>query len=332
MRPPQKPDCYISESTCNFAIFAEFVGRALSPEEIWRKFPMALPAIAHDPTPLLAAAETRLIDGGINLLAGIMILAIGWWLSRKAATWTSDALSRVHHFDETLKPLIVSLVRYAILIAAVIAVLERFGVETTSLITLLGAAGLAIGLALQGTLSNVASGVMLLILRPFKIGDWITIVAANQSGTVREIGLFTTILIGADQSYVSLPNAAIFGSAIVNASREPLTRLNFTLSVDAANDIDAALKIINEALATDARILKVPPAASGVVSLKEYAVELLVRCWVRNKDGEAVKLDLTKEIQEQFQRQGIALPAQRRVTTAADDLPAPQRSALRRSG
>lgn len=282
--------------------------------------------------------EAYLVDGGINFLAAILILIVGWWLSKRLSRWTRSALDRVHHFDETLKPLITSLVRYAVLIAALIAVLERFGVETTSLITLLGAAGLAIGLALQGTLSNVASGVMLLLLRPFKIGDWITISTVNQSGSVREIGLFTTILISADQSYVSLPNSAIFSSPIVNASREPLSRLNFTVAVDAASDIDTALKIIADTLDAEPRILKVPPAATGVVSLKEYAVDLLVRAWVHNADGEAVTFALYKAIRERFSRAGIAVPARRQIAAAntAQSVSAnedsPHKTAMRKSG
>ena len=272
--------------------------------------------------------QAYLIDGGMNLVAGILILVVGWWLSAHLAKWTKNALDRVHHFDETLKPLVTSFVRYTILVAAIIAVLERFGVETTSLITLLGAASLAVGLALQGTLSNVASGVMLLVLRPFRVGDWITVAAANQSGTVREIGLFTTILITADQAYVSMPNSAIFGSAIVNVSREPLSRLNFTVSVDAASDLDTALKVISETLAADTRILKTPPPATGVVSLKEYSVELLVRCWVHNSDNESVKFSIQKSIRDRFQRAGIALPAQRHLMEG--DVPGDAKHPLQR--
>jgi len=294
-------------------------------------------AINDVPAVASPAFETYLIDGGMNILAAILILVIGWWLSKRLSRWTHSALDRVHHFDETLKPLIASLVRYAVLTAAIIAVLERFGVETTSLIALLGAAGIAIGLALQGTLSNVASGVMLLVLRPFKIGDWITITTVNQSGSVREIGLFTTIIIGADQSYVSLPNSTIFSSPIVNASREPLSRLNFTIGVDTSSDVDAALKIIGDTLNTDQRILKVPPPTTGVVSLKEYAVELLVRCWVHNADGEAVTFDLQKAIRDRFRRAGIATPARRQISASAPQTvsaneDSPQKSAMRKSG
>jgi small conductance mechanosensitive channel len=281
--------------------------------------------------------EAYLVDSGMNILAAVLILGIGWWLSKRLSRWTRSALDRVHHFDETLKPLISSLVRYAVLAAAVIAVLERFGVETTSLITLLGAAGLAIGLALQGTLSNVASGVMLLVLRPFKIGDWITVSTVNQSGSVREIGLFTTIIISADQSYVSLPNSTIFSSPILNSSREPLSRLNFTIGVDTSSDTDAALQIIADVLNTDPRILKVPPPATAIAALKEYTVELLVRCWVHNADGEAVTFDLQKAIRDRFRHAGIAMPARRQISASAQQSvsaneDSPQKSAMRKSG
>jgi len=281
--------------------------------------------------------EAYLVDSGINILAAVLILAVGWWLAKRLSCWTRTALDRVHHFDETLKPLVASLVRYAVLAVSVIAVLERFGVETTSLITLLGAAGLAIGLALQGTLSNVASGVMLLVLRPFKVGDWITVTTANQAGSVREIGLFTTILISADQSYVSLPNAAIFASAIVNASREPLSRLNFTVSVDAASDIDAALKIVGDLLAADNRILKVPPPMTAVAALKEYSVELLVRCSVHNADAEGVTFGLQKAIRDRFDCANIAVPARRQMSphaalAANEDVVRTAKPAMRKSG
>jgi small-conductance mechanosensitive channel len=133
------------------------------------------------------ALETLLLDSSINLLAAILIIILGWVVAGWAARWVRRGLGKLPHFDRTLIPLIATLVRYAVLAAAAIAVLQRFGVETTSLIVVLGAAGLAIGLALQRVLSNVAAGVMLLILRPFRVGDYIQ--AAGRSGAVREIVL-----------------------------------------------------------------------------------------------------------------------------------------------
>ena len=233
------------------------------------------------------------------------------------------ALSRLHHFDETLKPLVASLLRYAILIVTFIAVLQRFGVETTSFIAVVGAAGVAVGLALQGTLSNVAAGVMLLFLRPFRIGDGVQ--AAGQSGTVREIGLFTTILVNDDQAYVSIPNSAIFSGVIINNSREPNRRINFIVSIDFSNEIDTAQKIVLEVLRGDPRVQETPPPVTGVAALHEYAIDIVVRCWVRNADYEAVLFSVQKAIKDRFHAAGIAIPARRQTATArTEPEPAPK--------
>ncbi|HEY6578788.1 MAG TPA: mechanosensitive ion channel domain-containing protein, partial [Rhizomicrobium sp.] len=188
------------------------------------------------------AVELWLLGSATNFLAAVLILIAGWIFSRWLARWTRRGLNRLYHFDETLKPLLCSLVRYAVLIATVIAVLQRFGVETTSRIAIFGAAGIAVGLALQGTLAKVAAGVMLLILRPFRVGDGIQ--AAGQAGSVREIGLFTTILVSDDLAYVSIPNASIFGGVIINNSREPTRRINFIVSIDFSNEMDSAQKVV----------------------------------------------------------------------------------------
>jgi len=290
---------------------------------------MGLAAATHVQNLVPADIEAILLDGSINIAAGFAILVLGWVISIRAAKLTHAALDRLGHFDETLKPLVTSFVRYTILSAAIVAVLGRFGVETTSIITLLGAAGLAVGLALQGTLSNVAAGVMILLLRPFRIGDAVTVTAQNQSGTVREIGLFTTILVSADLAVVWIPNSQIFSNVIVNTSREPNTRINFTVAVDYANDIDAAMKIIMDVVSADARVLKDPPPATGVQELKENAVELLVRCWVHNADGEAARFALQKAIRDRFRDAAIAIPVRRQLATAQSETLAPQRVASR---
>jgi small conductance mechanosensitive channel len=263
------------------------------------------------------AIELWLLGSATNFLAAILILIAGWVLSRWAARWTRRGLDRLRHFDEALKPLLASLVRYAVLFAALIAVLQRFGIATTSLIAVLGAAGLAIGLGLQGTLANVAAGVMLLFLRPFRIGE--DIQAGGQAGKVREIGLFTTILISDDLAYVSIPNATVFGGVVVNNSREPTRRINFIVSIDFSNEIDAAQKIVLEVLNQDSRVLKVPPPSTGVAALHEYAIDVVVRCWVRNADYEAVLFAVQKAIKDRFQAAEIAIPARRQAATARAD-------------
>ncbi|HEX4079999.1 MAG TPA: mechanosensitive ion channel domain-containing protein [Rhizomicrobium sp.] len=269
------------------------------------------------------AFELWLLGSATNFVEAILILIAGWVASRWLAGWTRRGLSRLHHFDETLKPLLSSIVRYAVLIATVIAVLQRFGVETTSLIAVFGAAGIAIGLALQGTLSNVASGVMLLVLRPFRIGDGIQ--AAGQSGTVREIGLFTTILISDDLAYVSIPNASILGGVIINNSREPNRRINFIVSIDFSNEIDNAQKIVLDVLGSDPRVLDSPPPQTGVAALHEYAIDIVVRCWVRNADSEAVLFAVQKAIKDRFHAAGIAIPARRQTSAARAEAEPPPR-------
>lgn len=262
----------------------------------------------------LHAFELWLLNVATNFLAAILILIAGWIASHWGARWTRRGLNRLHHFDETLKPLLCSVVRYAILIATLIAVLQRFGFETTSLIAVLGAAGIAIGLALQGTLSNVAAGVMLLVLRPFRIGD--AILAGGQSGTVREIGLFTTILVSDDLAFVSIPNAAIFGGVIINNSREPTRRINFIVSIDYANDIETAQKIVLDVLRNDSRVLDLPPPQTGVAALHEYSVDIVVRCWVHNADHEAALFSVQKAIKDRFHAACVAIPARRQAATA----------------
>jgi small conductance mechanosensitive channel len=275
---------------------------------------MTLDKLIQTPGLTEQTVTTFALTGGMDLLSAIIILIVGWVLAGWASRGTRNALSRLRSFDTTLKPLIASLVRYAILLLTVIEVLRRFGVEMTSLIAILGAAGLAVGLALQGTLSNVAAGVMLLMLRPFRVGDAVT--AAGQAGTVREVGLFTTILIGADQSYISIPNSAAFGGVIINSSREPTTRINFTVSIDILNDISAAEKIIMDVLTADSRILKIPSPCTGTASLGEYSVDLLVRGWVLNADAESARFDIQRRIRGRFHQAGIASPARRQTSIA----------------
>jgi small conductance mechanosensitive channel len=273
--------------------------------------------IAH--LPPAPEVESLLLGGGLNLLAATTILILGWVAARWAARWTRRGLGRISHFDQTLTPLLAALVRYAILVVSVIAVLERFGVATTSLIAILGAAGLAVGLALQGTLSNVAAGVMLLLLRPFRVGD--AIQAAGRSGTVREIGLFTTILAGDDLSFVSIPNAAIFSGVIVNNSREPFKLINITVSIDFSNDVDEAQKIILDVLYGDRRVLKTPPPVTGIAALHEYSIDLVVRGTVANADQEGAQFAIQREIKNRFRDAGIAIPARRQATTTRAEPP-----------
>ena len=245
----------------------------------------ALPAIAAMPGEMkdaLPALTVMMVNGAWNFLIAVLILIAGWVVARWVRRWVHDLIGRSQYVDETLKPLISNFAGYVILAVTVVAVLSQFGVQTTSLIALLGAAGLAVGLALQGTLSNVASGVLLLILRPFRVYEKIKV--ADALGTVREIGLFRTDIVTDGGTYVSIPNTTIFSGAIVNVSRESRRRTNFTVEVDRTEDIDAVQKAIVECLVRETRVLKTPAPSVEVDTLGPISTTLIVRAWVDNHD------------------------------------------------
>lgn len=254
-----------------------------------------------------------LVGAGLNLLAAVVILIIGWSIAGWLAAWMRRLLNRSSHFDETLKPITVSLVRYTVIVVTILAVLNRFGVQTTSLIAVIGAAGLAVGLAIQGTLSNVAAGAMLLILRPFRIGDYIEV--AGHGGTVREIGLFTTVMTSADLIYITMPNSQIFGGTVINYSREPVRRINFTVGIDYADDIDTAQKIIVDVLKADPRVRDDPAPMAPVGDLGASSVDIIVRCWVDNSAYWDVLFALQKKVKLALDAGGITIPFPQRVVT-----------------
>ncbi|MGH6871742.1 MAG: mechanosensitive ion channel family protein [Rhizomicrobium sp.] len=262
---------------------------------------------------LPANLETLVVSEAINFIAAILILIAGWmtadWLSR----WTRAGLNRIGYVDPLIKPMLASFVRYAILLATLGAVLQRFGVATTSLIAIFGAAGLAIGLALQGTLSNVASGVMLLVLRPFHVGEYISLGTDSPRAMVREIGLFRTRVLTRDNLHLSIPNSTIFSATISNYSRETTRRLDILVPIDRINDADAAERIICEALRRDARVLDHPEPFVGVNAIEEYSLVLVAKCWVASADRFRAPYAIRKLIAQALARGGILMPVTRQA-------------------
>ena len=259
------------------------------------------------PTPSLAAQlQLLVVDGGLRLVVGIIILVIGWTIATWAKRGLEAGLARVP-MDLTLKPLIASMARYIILVLTLLLVVQQFGVQTTSLIAVLGAAGLAIGLALQGTLSNVASGVMLLVLRPFRVGQFVEI-AGGRQGTVREIGLFTTMLITRDGVYISIPNSEIFGAVITNFTRERVRRVSFEIPVDWVNDVEQVEKAMLAAIKANDLVLTEPAPSVIVSELKDYAMTMRARAYVRSADYWRALWALQKEVKIALDKAKI-LPA-----------------------
>jgi small conductance mechanosensitive channel len=271
------------------------------------------------------AMQAVVLSDALNFIAALLILVLGWMLANAVSRWVQRALQHVLFLDPLLKPLIRSFLRYAVLLLTIIAVLQRFGVQTTSLIAVFGAAGLAVGLALQGTLSNVAAGVMLLLLRPFHIGETIEIYGtAGTLGTVREVGLFRTVVVTRDNIQLSIPNSSIFSAIIANHSREPLRRIDIHVSIDRINDIGKAEEIVVEALSSNPLVVKEPAPTSGVQSVEEYAVVLLARCWVNNTDQFRAPFMLRKIVQDRLQAGGVSIPVTRQApATRTEDADRP---------
>ena len=196
--------------------------------------------------------ELLFVSGVLGLALAIVLLIIGWTVSGWARRGIRHALERVPRMDETLKPFLAKLVWYVIMAFVLVAVLSQFGVQTTSVIAVLGAAGLAIGLALQGTLANVASGVMLLFLRPFNIGDYVD--AGGIAGTVVEIGLFNTEIKTSKGLCLIIPNKIIWESPITNFSRNPTRRFDITVGISYGDDVNGATDQLMGLLTGDERI------------------------------------------------------------------------------
>lgn len=257
-----------------------------------------LPSLALSPQ-----FQLLLVNNAINFVAAVVILVAGWTIAGWAARGVRSGLRRVPQFDPTLRPLVGSILRYVIVAFTVIAVLQRFGVETTSLIAVLGAAGLAVGLALQGTLSNVAAGVMLIFLRPFRRGEKIE--TDKFIGVVRELGLFRTIIATDDGVFISIPNATIFSGTITNYHRETVRRTNFVVPLDPTGDLERVQAIVLGVLEAHPRVLKSPAPSVPIESINENGMNIAVQAWTSAANFSSTKDDLLKQVQVALNREGI---------------------------
>ena len=265
-----------------------------------------------------------LVKYGLEVVGGIVILIVGWiianWVSRRVARY----LERSEKIDSTLKPIFVTGTKVLILVFTVLAVLSKFGVETTSIIALVGTIGLAIGLALQGTLSNIASGIMLLVLRPFNIGDAVDL--NGTMGVVDEIGLFVTEMHSFDNIYISMPNSKVWGNKIENLTKNPTRRVDMEFGIHYDDDMQKAKSIINEIVSNDERVLAEPEPLIAVGTLADSSVNIRVRPWTQNENVWPLRYDLTQRIKERFDEENITIPFPQRDVHHfnADDVPGSQ--------
>lgn len=255
---------------------------------------------------VLEESSDILIPYALDLVAAIALLAGGWIVASWLHRITRRGLARIPGLDDTLEPFIASIVRYVVLILVLVAVLAQFGVQTTSIIAVLGAAGLAIGLALQGTLSNLAAGLMILFLRPFRVGEYVD--CGSVSGTVNEIGLFTTLMTSYDGIFLMVPNSELWNSPVTNYSRHATRMIDHTVGIGYDDDIDKGLAAIRSAVEADERCLKTPEPIFFVASLGDSSVNLTYRVWARTGDFWALKRALTKSVKERLDAEGISIP------------------------
>ncbi len=280
--------------------------------------------LAHGGVP----AWQRLLDGALhvalNLLLAGAILALTLWAARWASGVARGATARLHREhgpDLVLQNFIGSLVRYAVMVVGVVAMLQQLGVRTTSVIAVLGAASLAIGLALQGGLSNVAAGVMILILRPFRVGDRVEI--AGHTGKVRALDLFVTRLSDVDDRLVIIPNGKAFGEVIVNHTGPRTVSFAVACGIDYADDVDKALEVLLARARADPRIVQEPAPWAKLTALNESTVEVTLRAWTASAgDVIQIRYDMLKSVKQAFDAAGLTFAYPHQVSIDASAPPA----------
>lgn len=243
----------------------------------------------------------------VNLVIALIILVAGWTLSTFAGRFLKRIAARSPRIDPTIVPMVETVAVWAIRIFVVVAVLARFGVQTASIITVLGAAGLAIGLALQGTLQNIAAGIMLLALRPLRAGEYVSIVGKGD-GTVLEVGLFLTRLDQYDGVHLTLPNSSVWGSTIINYSRNPTRRLEIELEVKDLAQLDKAVESIRHVAETFEGVLAEPPPVVNVTGFDQDKAVLTLRVWLKSDHYWAARVELYRAATQRLMDLGIAVP------------------------
>ncbi len=242
---------------------------------------------------------------GIKAIGAIVVLILGLIAAKWIRASLRSALAK-RNVDETLVPFLASMVYYLVLAFVLIAVLGMFGIQATSLVAVLGAAGLAVGLAMQGTLSNFAAGVMLLIFRPFKVGDFVD--AGGIAGSVVEIAIFSTTLHSPDNVRITVPNGSIYGAVIKNFSANDTRRNDMTIGIGYGDDIGKAIEILQKCIDEDERVLKDPAPVIAVSELGDSSVNLVVRPWCKKEDYWGLRFDLTRKMKEEIEAAGCSIP------------------------
>jgi small conductance mechanosensitive channel len=264
-----------------------------------------IPDLGFDWNQLLDLLQTKGIDFGINLVIALAIFYFGKMFISLAVRGLRNVMRR-QEVDKTLETFVSNLVRMVLLVVVVIAAIGQLGIETTSFIAIFGAAGLAVGLALQGSLSNFAAGVLIVLFRPYRVGDFVE--AAGIAGSVEKVQILTTILKTGDNKQIIVPNGQIMDSIITNYSANDKRRVDMVVGVSYDDDLDKVRATIEELVAADERILAEPACTIAVSALADSSVNFVVRPWVNTADYWGVMFDLTEAIKKRFDKEGISFP------------------------
>lgn len=242
---------------------------------------------------------------GMKVLFAVVILVVGLWLARKVRGLLTNALEK-KEIDPTLVGFFGSLLHGALVVFVVIAAINKLGVQTTSFIAVVGAAGLAIGLALQGSLSNFASGVLLIIFKPFVAGNFVKI--GGELGSVVQVGILHTELKSPENIKIIMPNSQVMGGAITNFSAHDTRRVDMVIGVSYSDDLSKVMKVLQDMVAKDERVLEEPAPFIAVSELADSSINFVVRPWTKSSDFWQFKCDFQKAVKERFDAEGISIP------------------------
>ncbi|MFN0262946.1 mechanosensitive ion channel family protein [Tepidamorphus sp. 3E244] len=254
----------------------------------------------------METASAILAAYAFSVIGALLILIFGLMAANWIQRWVRSALDRIEAVDPALASFLSKIVKYTIWVLVFVTVLSEFGVKTTSILAALGAAGLAVGLALQGTLANIAAGIMLLILRPFRVGEFID--ADGIAGTIMDIGLFATEMKRVDGLYMMVPNSKLWGASVLNYSRNATRRLELIVGIDYGDDMGQAREILLEIAKSDQRVLDDPAPVSFVNSLDDSSVGIGLRCWLPASEYLVASWDITETAKRRFDEAGISIP------------------------
>jgi len=264
-----------------------------------------IPDLGFDWNELLVLVQTKGIEFAINLVLAILIFYVGKFVVNLIVRGTVKVM-QAQEVDKTLQTFVGNLERMVLMVIVIIAAIGQLGIQTTSFIAIFGAAGLAVGLALQGSLSNFAAGVLIVLFRPYKVGDFIE--GAGISGVVEQVQILTTVLKTGDNKQIIVPNGQVMNSIITNYSAKDTRRVDMVVGVSYDDNLDKVRSTLQELINAEDRILDEPACTIAVSELADSSVNFVVRPWVKTSDYWGVMFDMTEAIKKRFDKEGISFP------------------------